>query len=409
MEKSFYDYQKNKYSVLDELGGTYFLLKADTVGDYYIIEADDEFRASAKPLKSVFNKYDTDVMYDIRGIFGKKGVDEKAAQEQWNQFLNDVVQIVNEEIYEQDQHQREEAARAAGWTPIRDYHFYVDADKGDLVIFDKVLNREHRVTTEDLKSYSKEDVEFFADTWVDGYNTEFGDTTIAARIAENYVRAFNAAVSIVEMTSPEMFSKRFTEEIVKNIDAELVSGVDDDESHIINTITYLKFMKEKKIPFYEDVRLLQNAGGLPYEYQAVANRLRQTLSERTKLCQEDLISKANDICLEKSIKLCAAQQNLDIDESVNYLIEEKDGVQIRAVGAKDTLSGADLYRLEAKTNDTPLLFNSPIVVGVCRSEELNKYLGVENGSKERGDLAELGKSGRAKSKLHVAEKENVAE
>lgn len=397
MGTSFYDYKKNRYQILEQYADDYYLVKSDKKEEFYIIEADNEFLSSARPIKSVFNKFDSDKMYDIKGIYGD-GVEESKAMNQWNLLKAEIDNIITEQLDKDAELQREEAAIASGWAPIKNYRYSIENDTDNLIISDIDNNRNFTVTSSssdiEYKKLSSDDMDLYSQVWVNGYNTEYGDKKQAQENADNTMRAWWTCEKLYQNTSAQDLSRVFTQELIHNIDNQGLPNTTNENfaQFTANSFVMLEFMRSMQIPLFSDEKLLgKDVNNLDYDYMNIISRLNSRTSERLEVMHKELSGQVNEYCKQNSIEILADIKNAVPSGNNNFILKDNDDIRIDAINVIDSNTGLSAYQLEARMKNEPIL-SDPIIIGSCRQSDISKLGFTKASSWDNIDLKTSSKS-----------------
>lgn len=384
MEKCFYDYQKNRYTIVEQYGDDYFFIKNDKSGKYYIVEKDDDFQATKKPLKSVFNKYDEKVMYDIQGIFGE-GLAEAEAYGQWKDFKQEVYNVAQEQLWRDDQLKREEEAIKRGWRHINSFESTFDKNTGNLIIQDTETGRDFSVTSQepriDFSTFNKEDCRFYGEMWVSGYNAEFGDTNFATKNADCGMTSYWRCDELFTSTSKENRSHVFTEDVCRNIiQATLQDNPNDPFNPYINRASAeLQFMEILEIPL-EANSLLGDVRELGYDYLSISDRVEENMPKMIDEKKEKVKEGVNEFFIENEVPLYVTQSGVVLDRENAVLLRDGEDWKLEAIKFTDPQLGKAMYQMEAVFENDYLQRTDRMVLGTCKESDILRLQNKQNNS-----------------------------
>lgn len=374
MEKCFYDYQKNRYSIIEQYADNYYFIKGDKSGKYYIVEDDDSFQATRKPLKSVFNKYDSKSMYDIQGLFGE-GLPGAEAAEQWKDFKQEVYMLVQEQLWRDEQFKREEEAKKRGWRYISAFESNFDDKTGQLIISDKETGREFGVVTQephiDFSSFNKEDQSFYGEMWVSGYNSEFGDTDFATKNADGGMMSYRRCDELFTSSSPENRSHVFTEDLCQNIVNAILNDANSEKfsPFISRAFAELQFMEILEIPL-ESNTLLGDVKKLHYDYIEISNRIEENLTKAIAEKKKKIVNEINTFCEKKELPLYVVQTGVALERETPITLQKDDGWELEAIRFIDPQLKKPMYQVEAVYDNEYSQQRERLIMGTCKEADI---------------------------------------
>lgn len=382
MKDCLYDYQKERYSILDKYADNYYFIKNDKTGKCLIIEADGEFLSTRKALKSVFNKYDSKVMYDIQGIFGK-GIEEESAAAQWEAFKKDVYLIAQEQLWNASQKQREEEAIKHGWQHIDKFESKLDQKTGNLIIQDLKSGREFSICSQEprinFSKFDQDNLNFYAEMFVDAYNADFGDIDFAIKSADCGMTSYWRCDELFTSNAKENHSHVFTKDVCDNmIQSEIQDNPEEKFSEFINKASAeLKFMEIMKIPL-ETNSLLGETASLGYDYMKILNRIEEKLPQYISENRENKKKEAQEYCSKVNLPVYAIQRGAVLEPENSYLIREGADWNLEAIRFNDAQLGKPMYQLEIIHNNEILSQKERIVLGTCKEQDILKIQHKDN-------------------------------
>ena len=266
---SFYDYKKNRYSVLDEVyigkEPIKFLIKADKEDRYYILDFNDELKSSEKPLRSTFARYDSKVKYDIANLAQEiSDTDLMVWEEQKLEIqMQEMSYFDNEKLQ-----QKREEAEEAGWSELSivDVSYYIENSVLNLSIDGKSFSIQQRIDELAFEELTSNELGDFVREWIYVYNHTIGDMTKAQTSAECEIVAQR---EFDKLDKSSLTQLDFTKLLVKNLDYSTKFEGWQGEKAFKMCEKLVDYMKDKEIAFASEPTLLGEFGEVGYELRDV--------------------------------------------------------------------------------------------------------------------------------------------
>lgn len=380
MENVFYDYKKNKYEVLDSVGQNdwqLYLLR-DANGQHFMFDTkNEELLKSAKPLRSVFNRYGSDVMYDIPK-FGEaiEDIDLLAYEEKKYAVITyDVMKKQKLETAE-----KIKQAKQSGWAELNiDTAQYALTNDGLEIVSDgKHFDIKARSKELDFNSMSEIEINEYVKSWITCYNNSVGDLAQSQTAAECDILAGRMVAGWVE--EGKTSSLDLTTKLVTNLDmSDRFEGYQSDKAFAVAR-KILNYMSDSSIPFASTPTLMGDCNDLEYDIYAVMFR-HQSYNEnfREEAMAQEMETKALSFLEEK--KVLPLNVATDDDKSYTGVVEipNPDNIDLKAYKFMNSVIGAESYDIILKSK-YPYFDVRPRLIGSCNQKTLNSLLGTQEGA-----------------------------
>lgn len=384
MQEMFYDYKRKAYRVLDAVGQNdwqlYLLQSSD--GRYFIFNtANAELTSSAKPLRSVFNRYKASEMYNI----------PQFAQEIQNEDLliyesqkYDVLAYDVQKRQGIETAERITRAKANGWQEL-------NADNAEIGIEGKTLNIlvdgkqfaiKARSADVDFSSMPEEEVKSFVSQWITTYNNTVGDLANAQTYAEGSVLSARQVAQWVK--EGKGTSDYLTEKLVENLDInDKYDGYQGDRAFFM-VQAILKHMEKNKIPYLSDAKLMGDCSSLDYDvYNVVRQHYIYSEDYRAEEIIADLEIKTLQLLDTKGVLPLNAATPEDREYTATVDIPNSDGIDLKAKKYINKTIGAESYDIIVGSK-YPYFDVGKRIIGCCNQKTLDIILGKETGANRTG-------------------------
>ena len=408
MQEVFYDYKHNNYAVLDAVGQNdwqVYLLQ-DSDGKYYIFDtANAELKNSEKPLRSVFNRYKSNVMYNIPKFAKLIDGDELLTYES---IKYDVLAYDVQKRQGIETSVRIAQAKANGWQElnIETAEIAIINENLKIVIDNKQFIIKPRTTELDFNTLSEDELNGYVQEWVTTYNNSVGDLSSAQTNAEG--RVLSDRQLLKWAATDKATSDFLTEKLVENLDISNKFDGYQGERAFSLAQSIVRYMSENNIPFLSDAKLMGDCNGLDYNIYDVT-RLHHVYSSeyRANEVLSDLEIKTLHLLDTKSV----LPLNAAIPTEKNYTevidIPNNDEIDLKAKKYHNASIGTDVYDIVVGSKN-PFFDAGKRIIGSCNQQTLNKILDneVESSNKLKSKLGTTMKpeqTGRPLCKQNQAE------
>lgn len=372
--ENFYDYKKVKYEIKDYVGENdwkLFLLR-NNKGEYYIFDTTNtELVNSAKPLRSVFNRYDAKTMYNIPK-FAQQITDADILSYEERKCAVIAYDLTKKQ--QSELAQKIEEAKRNGWEEIntQDVQFAITDSGLEIIADGNHFNIKTRSEQLDFNKMTETEIDNYIKSWVLSYNNTVGDLSQAQTTAECSVLAER---TVAKWTNEDKNNSEWlTTQLVTNLDiTDKFSGYQSDKAFALaqKIITY---MEEHSIPFTSSDTLMGDCSELPYDIYAVMIR-HQSYNEnfREEALAKDIETKALKYLKDKHV----LPLNAATDEKKNYSetinIPNPDNIDLRACKYLNNVIGAESYDI-LLSSKYPYFDVRPRIIGSCTQQTLNTLL-----------------------------------
>ncbi len=378
MQEIFYDYKHNAYAVLDAIGQNdwqvYLLQSAD--GKYYIFDTKNaELKNSAKSLRSVFNRYKSNVMYDIpkhaQLIEGDKLLD-------YETLKYDVLAYDVQKRQGVETSVRIAQAKANGWQElnIETAEIALKNDNLNIIIDDKQFIIKPRTTELDFGTMREDELKEYVTEWINTYNNSVGDLSSAQTNAEG--RILSARQVAQWAATGKANSDFLTEKLVENLDiSNKYDGYQGDRAFSMAQ-SIVRYMSENNIPFFSDAKLMGDCNGLEYNIYDVTRRHHVYSAEyRASEILSDLEIKALHLLDEKSVLPLNAA--IPTEKSYTEIIDipNNDDIDFKAKKYHNSSIGTEVYDIVVGSK-YPFFDAGKRIIGSCNQHMLNTILGSKS-------------------------------
>lgn len=386
-----YDYKRQRYEIIDIAGESeydndrevYLLAKDKDKNHYCILEYSDAFLATQKPLRSVFSRYVSDVMYDIESHSTRIADSDL---EKWEKVKVDVLACNSLNAAERQNEQRKAEAIQAGLYPldIADAHYAVSGDTLHLKFKE---NQEFTILEGDIddsfkwKNLKEDDLAAYVEHWTLIYNNSGAALKDAQVGAACYILAAEELEQFIgQFSDKDKLSYALTENIVKNLDvSSAYDGFIGDKAYAIAE-GCTAYMKANGVPFANSAGLLGDCSELKPELADVVQKYAVNNEvERPSAVKAEVEKLGNDFVHGKGIKeLNAYSKHTNDYLATKYLVESKD-IIIQAMKYKSSLTDTFNYDIVAKSGNVNLPFDSPVILGTCNEKMYGQLTGQAQG------------------------------
>lgn len=382
-----YDYKRQQYSIIDAVGENdkevYLIANDKDRSQLYIVECTDAFLATQKPLRSVFARYLSDVMYDISSHSEQISDNDL---EKWEQTKSDIIAYDCLVKTNKQNEQRKAEAIQAGLYPldIADAHYAVSGDTLHLKFKE---NQEFTILEGDIddsfkwKNLKDDDLASYVEHWTVIYNNSGAALKEAQVGAACYILAAEELKQFIEkLSDKDKLSYALTENIVKNLDvSSAYDGFIGNKAYAIaEGCTW--YMKDKSIPFANSPLLLGDCTGLQPEILDVVQKYAVNNEvERPSAVKAEIEKMGNEFVQGKGIKELNAYSNHTNEYlATKYLVENKD-IIIQAMKYKSPLTDTFNYDIVAKSGNVNLPFETAVILGTCNEKMYGQLTGQAQG------------------------------
>lgn len=375
MEKAFYDYKKRKYEILDAVGQNdwqIYLIQSPE-GKYYIANmANVYFQKSAKPLRSVFSRYEANVMYDI----------PKYCQElQNNELLEYEKQKYDVLAYDAAKKQgietaeRREKAIANGWSELNadNAHYSVSGDTLSIIFDDKQFSIKQRSKELSFGSMTEAELKAYANQWITSYNNTIGNLSQAQTMSDCKIQSDRKVAQWVQ--EGKATSELLTEKLVESLDiTDKYDGYQGDAAMAM-AVSILDYMRSNSIPYFNTAELMGDCSSLSYDiydvicfHQIYSSKIRGQAI--TAILEAQALSYLED---RGVLPLNAAVQGAK-EYTETVAIPNPDELDLTAKKYFNETIGTECYDLVLKSKN-PYFETPACIIGSCNQGVLNKLLG----------------------------------
>lgn len=378
-----YDYKRQQYSIVDAVGENdkevYLVAKDKDKSQLFIIDCSDAFLATQKPLRSVFARYLSDVMFDIEG-HSEQIADNDL--EKWETVKSDIIAYDCLILKNKQTEQRKAEAMQAGLYPleISDAHFAVSKDTLHLKFKE---NQEFLIAENDIddsfkwQNLTNDELADYVRQWTVIYN----NSGAALKEAQVGAACFILAAKEIEnfvggIKDKKELSYALTENIVKNLDVSAAyEGFIGDKAYAIAE-GCTSYMKTNNIPFANSEDLLGDCTTLQPEIADVVQKYAVNNEvARPGAIKSAIEKKGNEFIQSKGVKELNAYSNHSNDYlATKYLLESKD-IIIQAMKYKSPLTDTFNYDIVAKSGNINLPFDSAVILGTCNEKLYGQITG----------------------------------
>ncbi len=384
MQEIFYDYKHNGYTVLDAVGQNdwqVYLLQNPQTGDYYIFNTENaELKNSAKPLRSVFNRYKANEMYDI----------PKYAQQLQNEDLliyerlkYDVIAYDVKKRQGIETSERVAHAKANGWKELNVDNAAITIDNAvlNILVDDKQFSVKARTADIDFSTMGEEEMNEFVSEWISTYNNTIGDLSYAQTNAEGkLLSARKVAQWVGEGKSSSEF---FTEKLVENLDiCSKFDGYQGDRAFsMVQAI--IKYMSDNKIPFFSDPKLMGDCNGLNCDiYDVMRQHHVYNADCRAEEILSDLEIKTLHLLDSKGVLPLNAATLEERDYTDTVDIPNSSEIDLQAKKYINKTIGAESYDIIVGSK-YPYFDAGKRIIGCCSQQTLDIILGNKTSGQTR--------------------------
>lgn len=397
MQETFYDYKHIAYNILDAVGQNdwrvYLLQSSDD--KYYIFDtANQDLKNSEKPLRSVFNRYKSNVMYDIpkhaqliRGddllVYETLKYDVLAYDVQKRQGIETSARIAQ--------------AKANGWQElnVEAAEIALIDDNLNIVIDDKQFIIKPRTDELDFKTMREDEITDYVKEWVLTYNNSVGDLSSAQTNAEGRILS---ARQVAQWAATGRANSDFlTEKLVENLDiSNKFDGYQGDRAFSMAQ-SIVRYMSENNIPFFSDAKLMGDCNGLDYDIYDITRRHHVYSAEyRAAEVLSDLEIKTLHLLDSKAVLPLNAA--IPTEKSYTEIIDipNNDEIDLKAKKYHNSSIGTEVYDIVVGSKN-PFFDAGKRIIGSCNQQTLNIILGnkSEPGKKPSGKPGTASKSDKA--------------
>lgn len=391
MEKAFYDYKKRKYDILDAVGQNdwqMYLIQSPE-GKYYIANMSNVyFQKSAKPLRSVFNRFESNVMYDIPNYCQELKNDElfEYEKQKYDVLAYDAAKKQGIETAA-----RREKAVANGWAELNaeTAQFSVTGDTFNLIVDDKQFNIKQRSKEFDFGSMTEAELETYARQWITGYNNTIGNLTQAQTMADCKIQSDRKVAQWG--AEGKATSEHLTEKLVENLDIlGKYDGYQGDMAMAMVT-SILEYMSANSIPYFNTAEFMGDCSSLSYDlYDVMCFHQIYSTEIRGQAITAILEAQALSFLEEKGVLPlnAAVQGNKNYTETVP--IPNPDELDLTAKKYFNDTIGTECFDLVLKSKN-PYFETPACIIGSCNQRVLYTLLGKtsQNTSKAFGAMKDV--------------------
>lgn len=375
-EKCFYDYKKNRYTVLDSVGETNiksYLLKRDNDDVYYIVEHGEEMKTTEKPLRSVFKKFDSNKMYDIRS-YGMMIEEDDLLY--WDNVRYDVVAHDKDVKSQRDFVVKLAQAEAKGWKPIEleNTSYRIQGDTLELKSDNKIYAIKER--NQDLKfsDMTAAELKAYATMWTNCYNNTVGDLAEAQNYGENKVLA-QREIEALAKTKPD--SEACTKKLVEYLDQSFLYDGNQANQYLALVQELTEYMAKNDIKYEAKDIYLGDTSELSYDFNDVIKQyLINNDNNRDNAMYDVLDDQAMEYLKEKGFYPLNYVTNRQQEPKHVFEVLKTDDFTLNAEEYLNEITGATEFDIIAESN-YPFFHVSPSLMGCCNQETLNKLIATQ--------------------------------
>lgn len=379
-EKSFYDYKKNRYTVVDYVGQSdihRYLLKRDKDERFFVFDFSEDVRKTEKPLRSVFAKYDSQSMYNVLLYAEEIDVNDTLY---WDNLKYDVLDHDTQVKAENEYKSKYKSAIANGWQEIniKEASFKLNGEVLQILTDNQIYDIKSQDGELKFSDMKNEEVISYACAWIGSYNRSVGDTVLAQITANNKVNADRDINTFVNSKGGKPTSEECTSKLVECLDmAFKYDGTISDRS-FATANSLLWYMEQNQITFALDDALLGDAETLSYELADVLKQYHLNNEyNREQAIENKVEQEAEAYIKSKGVELKYASYNEKAYTSFKELMKS-DTITLTAKGYTDNITGSKSYDIVAKPN-YHLFDTEPCLIGCCNEGVLNKIIATQEG------------------------------
>ena len=387
--ENFYDYKKVKYEVKDYAGENdwkLYLLR-NSKGEYYIFDTTNiELMNSAKPLRSVFNRYDSKTMYNIPK-YGQQITDADILS--YEERKNAVIAYDVTKKQHTELSHKIEAAKRNGWNEIniQDVQFAITDSGLEIIADGNHFNIKTRSEQLDFEKMSEIEINNYINSWVLSYNNTVGDLNQAQTTAECTVLADRTIAEWEEQNKNN--SEWLTTQLVTNLDiTDKYSGYQSDKAFALSQ-KIVTYMEKNAIPFTSSETLMGDCSELPYDIYSVMIR-HQSYNDnfREDALAKDLEAKALAFLENKKVLPlnAATGDKKNYSETIN--IPNPDNIDLRACKYLNNTIGAENYDI-LLSSKYPYFDVRPRIIGSCSQKTLDTLLSASESATHKRQYKSL--------------------